>query len=514
MTFFESLLILLLAAIVLLQISRRLSLPYPALLAAAGVAVASVPGSPTISFEPNTALALFMAPAIIDAAYDYPLGAARRFRSPLVVLAVFAVVVTAVLVAWVGWKFVGLPVAAALVLGAIVAPPDAAAATAVLSSVSIPRSTLAVLKGESLFNDATALFLFSAALAVLSQGALTLGVGLRVAFAIPGGLLLGVACALLLRRLNRFVKNTLGGNLLQFVTAFLIWIAAEHLRVSAVLCTIAMAMTVARSAEITGGTRMRVQSFAVWSAVVFSLNVFAFLLMGLQGRTILARTPPDHLKEWLAFAALVVLVVVVARLAVVLSFNRLTAWWEKSHGRPEPATWRQAIFVGWSGMRGFVTLATAFALPPSFPQRDLAVLTAFSVVLATLVLQGLTLAPLIRLLKLNQDDVVQRELAEARSRLATVALTALAEQSGPEVEHLRYGYQIQRDATDGDPSRDRPLKKRRELGLAAILAGREELERLQKDDLVGTETYLLLQEELDWNELTLLCDDERRIEES
>jgi CPA1 family monovalent cation:H+ antiporter len=499
---------------VLLQISRRLSLPYPAMLAAAGVAVALIPGSPTISFEPDTALALFMAPAVLDAAYDFPLGAARRFRSPLVALAVFAVVVTTALVAWIGWKFMGLPVAAAVALGAIVAPPDAAAATAVLSSVSVPRNTSAVLKGESLFNDATALLLFSAALAVLSNGALTLGVGLRVAFAIPGGLLLGVVCALTLRRLNRFLKNTLGGNLLQFVTAFLIWIVAEHLRVSAVLCTIALAMTVARKAELTGGTRMRVQSYAVWSAVVFTLNVFAFLLMGLQGRTIVARMPPDHLKESLAFAALVVLAVIVARLAVVIGFNRLNAWWERSHHRPEPAPWRQAVFVGWSGMRGFVTLATAFALPASFPQRDLAVLTAFSVVLATLVLQGLTLAPLIRLLKLNQADFIKQELAHARARLATAALTALAEQIGPEVENLRYAYLIQRDATGDDVSGVHPLKRRRELGLAAIVAGREKLERLRNEDLIGADTYLLLQEELDWNELTLLCDEERRIEES
>lgn len=484
------------------------------MLAAAGVAVALIPGSPTISFEPETALALFIAPAVLDAAYDYPLGAARRFRSPLLALAVFAVVVTTALVAWIGWSFVGLPIAAAVALGAIVAPPDAAAATAVLSSVSIPRKASALLKGESLFNDATALLLFSAALAVLPKGTLTPGVGLGVLFAIPGGLLLGVVCAMILIRLNRFVKNTLGGNLLQFVAAFLIWIAAEHLRVSAVLATIALAMTVARRAELNGGTRMRVQSYAVWSAVVFTLNVFAFLLMGLQGRTIVARMPPGHTRESLTFAALVVIAVIVARLAVVIGFSRLSAWWERSHGRPEPANWRQAVFVGWSGMRGFVTLATAFALPVSFPQRDLAVLTAFAVVLATLVLQGLTLVPLIRLLKLNQADVTSQELANARGRLATVALTALEDQTGPEAENLRYGYVIQRNATVDDLSGDHPLQRRRELGLAATIAEREELERLRNEDLIGAETYLLLQEELDWNELTLLCDEERRIEES
>jgi monovalent cation/hydrogen antiporter len=511
-TFFESLLVLLLAAIVFLQISRRLSLPYPAMLATAGVAVALIPGAPTISFEPNTALALFMAPAVVDAAYDFPLGAARRLRRQLIVFAVFAVVVTAMLVAWLGWKFVGLPVAAAVALGAIIAPPDAAAATAVLRAVSIPKSANAVLKGESLFNDATALLLFSAALLVLSHGALTLGVGLRLALAVPGGLLFGFGCALVFQRINRFVKNTLGGNLLQFVIAFLIWIAAEHLRLSAVLATIAFAMTIARTAEVNIGTRMRVQSFAVWSAVVFALNVFAFLLMGLQGRTIIARMDPTHLRESFAFAGAVVLIVVVARLAIVIGFNRLNAWWETSHRRPEPISWREAVLEGWSGMRGFVTLATAVALPASFPQRDLAVLTAFSVVLATLVLQGLTLTPLIRLLKLNQDDALKREVADGRYRMAEAALTVLENQTGPEAANLRDGYLIQRDATN-DPCGAHAVKRRRELGLEAVMAQREELERMRTDDTISADTYLLLQEELDWTELTLLCDDERRIEE-
>jgi monovalent cation/hydrogen antiporter len=513
MTFFESLLVLLLTAIVLLQVSRRLSLPYPTMMAVAGVAVAFIPRSPAIFFDPDTALALFIAPAVAYAAFDFSPRTVRRFWKPLVSLAFLAVVITTALVSWIGWKFMGLPVAAAVALGAIVAPPDTAAAAAVLSSISIPRSTNAVLKGESLFNDATALLLFSAALAVLSQGALTLGVGLRIAFAIPGGLLLGLGCAFLFRRLSRFVRNTLGGNLLQFVMALLIWIVAEHWRVSAVLCTIAFAMTMGQNAKVKSTTRMRVHSYAVWNAVVFSLNVFAFLLMGLQSRTIIARMPPAHLKQSFAFAVLVIVAVVAARLMVALSLSRLNTWWERSHGRQEPATWHQAVFVGWSGMRGFVTLATAFALPASFPQRDLVVLVAFSVVFATLVLQGLTLTTLVRLLKLNQADVAKRELADARIRLAAVALTALAGQTGPEVEHLRYSYLIQRD-TPTNRNGVHPFQKRREVGLTAILTEREELERLQKEDLVGVDTYLLLQEELDWSELTLLSDEERRMEEN
>ena len=516
MTFFESLLVLLLAAIVLLQISRRLSLPYPAMLAAAGLIVALIPGSPAISIEPETALALFMAPVVLDAAYDFPLGAVRRMRRQLIVLAVFAVVATAALVAWIGWKLIGLPIAAAAALGAIVAPPDAAAATAVLKAVSIPRDADTVLKGESLFNDATALLLFTGALAVLSSGALTAGVGLRIALAAPGGLLFGFVCALLFRRVNRFVRNTLGGNLLQFVVAYLIWIVAAHLQLSAVLSTIAFAMTIAQSAEVTAGTRMRVQSFAVWSAVVFALNVFAFLLMGLQGRNIVSRMNPAHLRGSILFAGAVVMTVVIARLVIVIGFDRLNAWWEmlRRHTKhTKPNSWRRAVFEGWTGMRGFVTLATAIALPVSFPQRDLVVLTAFLVVLATLVVQGLTLVPLVRLLKLDEGDALKQEVAHGRCRLATAALTALGGQTGAEADNVRYGYLIQRDALKG-PCEARANKKSRELGLSAIQAEREELERMRADDTIGADTYLLLQEELDWTELTLLSDDERRIEGS
>jgi CPA1 family monovalent cation:H+ antiporter len=140
-------------------------------------------------------------------------------------------------------------------------------------------------------------------------------------------------------------------------------------------------------------------------------------------------------------------------------------------------------------------------------------LTAFFVVLATLVVQGLTLSPLVRLLKLDERDALKQEVANGRCRLAKAAVTALEDQTGAEADNLRYGYQIQREAMK-DPCEARSIKKRRELGLSAIRVQREELERMRTDDMIGADTYLLLQEELDWNELTLLCDDERRIEES
>ncbi len=513
MTFFESLTGLLLISAILLQVSRRLLLPYPAMLAAAGVLVAFLPGTPEITIEPGTALALFIAPVIVDAAYDFPPAAALRILGPLLAFAVFAVLATAALVAVLGHAMLQLPISAAIVLGAIVAPPDAAAATATLSSVSVPRNIDELLKGESLFNDATALLLFSGALAVQAHGAVHLGTGLRLAAAVPGGILLGIGLAHFVRRINPFFRDTLGGNLFQFIGTYITWIIAEHLELSAVLCTIAFAMTIAQAPEQKQSPRMRVQSFAVWSAVVFTLNVLAFLIMGMQARSILGHMQTSSLSRAVRFAGAVVLTVIVARLVIVVGFNRANAWISRWRGRPGPPSLQQAVFVGWSGMRGFVTLATAFALPSSFPQRDTVVLTAFAVVFGTLVLQGLSLRSLICFLRLDNPDARVGEIVNARATLAGVAINALSGSPGPAADSLRFGYTLeQRAALSADDSN--ALQELRNQGLAAIAAEREELEALRDRNQIGITAYLQLQEEMDWRELTLLRDEERRIEEN
>ena len=508
MTFFESLLALLLVAIVLLQLARRLSLPYPTMLAGAGVIVALVPGAPSFSIDPETCLALFIAPAVVDAAFDFPPGATRRFVAPLVTYAVIAVLLTTAVVAWIACAVLGLPLAAGIALGAIVSPPDAAAATAVLKKFSLPHKTDAVLKGESLFNDATALLLFGGALTVLSRGGLSIPIGLRLGFAAPGGLLLGIVCGYFFFYVNRIVKDTLGGVLLQFVNAYVVWIAADRLGLSAVLCVIGFAMTLAsKLGPEEFDARMRVQSYAVWTAVVFTLNVVAFLLMGMQAKSIVARMQGAHLRHSLEFAALVVLAVIVTRMIVAVVYSHLESRREKSGG-----TFRPGIFMGWCGMRGFVTIATALALPNSFPHRDTVVLTAFSVVLATLVLQGLTLAPLVRLLRLDRSEQAQDELASARVTLARTALDSIANEDGPEAENLRYrlSLKLQR-CMDRDVCV--PLDRLHTLGLSAIQAERVELETLRSEDKIDPTAYLGLQEQLDWNELTLLRDSQRQIEE-
>jgi NhaP-type Na+/H+ or K+/H+ antiporter len=174
---------------------------------------------------------------------------------------------------------------------------------------------------------------------------------------------------------------------------------------------------------------------------------------------------------------------------------------------------RQGVLVGWCGMRGLVTLATAFALPGSFPQRDLIVLTAFAVVLATLVVQGLTVAPVVRLLKLDGEDGLAAELAEARADLAATALASLENKTGRFADHWRYAFETTRLAVTplGDSG---PLEEKRRLGLAALRRQRERLEELHSEQRVGPDAFLILQEELDFAEVALTSESERHIEES
>jgi CPA1 family monovalent cation:H+ antiporter len=512
MSFFESLLALLFAAILLLQLSRRLSIPYPAMLAGAGVAIALIPGSPTIRLDPETALALFIAPALVDAAYDFPVGAVRRLWRPLFALAFVAVLLTAGTVTWIGMAVAGLPFYAALALGAVVAPPDAAAATAILGAVSMPRRAVAVLKGESLLNDAAALLLFSLAISLQSHGGVDGGIALRLGLAAPGGILFGYVLAKLYARVARFVSNSLGGNLLEFVNTFAAWILAERLGLSPVLCLVAFAMTIARAAGPERAPKMRVHSFAVWDSVVFLLNVLAFLLMGLQARTIVGAMSPARFETALGFALLVIGAVILVRLAWVMVYNRLAARFRGLRGDYRPPSLASGLLVGWCGMRGLVTLATAFALPSGFPQRDLIVLTAFGVVLATLVVQGLTLAPLVRLLGLDGDSSLDEELARARAAMARTGLAELDGRHDHIADYLRTGYRLALAAAEHGPSDG--LEAKRQLGLSGIRAQRRLLEAMRNRGDVGADAYLILQEELDFRQLALATEDERRIEES
>jgi monovalent cation/hydrogen antiporter len=494
---FQSILTLLTLAVLLLQVSRHLRIPYPTMLAVAGVAVAALPWASALSIDPHLALALFIAPAILDSAFDFPLRAIRTYWLPLLALAVMAVLVTTAAVAWAGVALAGLPIAAAVVLGAIVSPPDAAAAAAMLNRPDLPRSTATVLKGESLLNDAVALLIFGVGLQIAQNGGGVLHTLPQLALAIPGGLLLGIAAGFIASFVMRFLAGTLGGILFQFVVAFSIWLIADRLQLSAILAMVAAAMTVAqRDSRMSPLDRMH--SNAVWGLLVFVLNVLAFLFVGLEARGIVRNLDSDRLWQDLRFAGIVLVIVIVVRIMLVLLYNRAVQPLYRRRKLGTAPSIKQAIIASWCGMRGMVTLAAALALPEEFPRRDLVILSALAVVLGTLVIQGLTLEPLIRLLNFPQDTTQEREKARVRALLTDSAMLSLQARDEPTAAALRQELQLEMlDHQSPGPG----IGGLDGLRLDTIRVQRQLLQRMRHECLVEEEIFRALEQELDLHEL-------------
>src|SRR4051794_12022854 len=440
----EVLIGLVLAATVLAAGARRVGAPYPVFLALGGAILAFIPGAPSFTVLPELALALFVAPVLLDAAFDASPRDLRDNWSPVIGLVVFAVGLTTIAVAAVSRQLMpGIPWASAIALGAIVAPPDAAAATAVLRQLRPPHRILTILQGESLLNDATALLIYRVAVGAVAAHGFSVGaVAPTFLFAVAGSLVVGPVLAWVSLKVLDRVEDVPTAVILQFVTTFGVWIFAERIGLSGVLTMVCYAVAAARTAPERTPARLRVPSYAVWDTVVFLLNVLAFAFIGLQLRPILGRVEPTVRGRYFLVAAAVLVTVIVVRLAWHMSFNAVIRWRDRRYGfnPPRPMlrpTVGSGLIISWAGMRGIVTLAAALALPPGFPYRDLIVLTAFSVVLGTLVIQGLTLKPLLRALNLRDDDPVGRELSSARERALRAALACLQQERSPLAEAVR-----------------------------------------------------------------------------
>jgi Na+/H+ antiporter len=517
MSLFESTLLLLAIALLLLRLARRLRVPYPAMLALAGGCVAAAPWVPRVGIEPRLALALFVAPAVMDTAFDMPPRELLRNWLPLTSLAVVLVLLTAAAVAFTGWALEGMPLAAALALGAIVAPPDAAAAAAVLQEFKLPRRTMAVLQGESLLNDAVALLLFGIAVgAATSPGGSWRESVPGLLIAVPGGALLGLMAGLIAMRTMRTHGGSLSSIIAQFLVTYGTWLLADRLHLSSIVAVVALAAVVARYLPARTSPRDRVNANAVWATVVFVLNVLAFLLMGLQARIIFSELEGAALRHALGFAAIVLLVVIAVRFAWVMFYGLLLrlfrSYVKRRSGQqmpvPPPGI---GVLVSWCGMRGLVTLATAFALPLDFPERNLIVLSAFSVVLGTLVVQGFTIRPLMALLRIAPDHALADVVCNARSAMLDAALGALEGQPGEAAAALRSEYGAARAA---NTEVTRPLTPYDDLRVVATDAERRVLAELRKHGRIDDDAYHLLEGELDRAELYAASVDQFGAQES
>jgi Na+/H+ antiporter len=505
---FETVLALLLGATMLSVVARRSGIPYPTLLAVGGALLAFIPGAPRLDLPPDLILALFVAPVLLDAAYDASLRDLRQNWVALSSLVFVAVALTTVAVAYVARQLLpDLPWAAAVALGALLAPPDAVAALAVLRQVRPPHRIRMILEGESLLNDASALLIYR-----LAVGAFVAG-GLNVTAALPtfalvflGSVLSGWLLARPVGMLMARIPDAPSSVILQFVTTFGVWLIADRLGLSGVITIVVFGLSLARRNVPQVPARIRVPSFAIWETVTVVLNVLAFTLIGLQLGPILDALSAAQRVHDLIASFVILGVVILVRLIWVMAHhmaatlkNRLFPLRTIETSMP-PSTIRDAVVVGWSGMRGIVTLAAAMALPAEFPDRDFIQLTAFIVVLGTLVLQGLTLRPLLRRLGLPRDSVVETELARARKAALKAAMSELKGDATPAAERLKqeYAESLGRALQGGDArdSRDNLLRRR------LVWASREAIADLRSAGSIGDDAYRRMEEELDWLELS------------
>ncbi len=533
MEVFEVVIALLLAGAALAALARRIGAPYPALVALAGAALALVPGLPSLVLDPELALALFVAPVLVDAAFDSSPRDLRANWRTIASLALGAVALTIVAVAVVARLLVPeMPWAAAIALGAIVAPPDAAAATTVLKQLRPPNRLLVILEGESLFNDASALLVYRLAVGAMVAGSLSGWSVLPTLLVVTvGSLILGLVLSRLSLFVNARIHDVATAVVFQFCSTFFVWILAEQLHLSGIITTVVFAMAASRRAPEILPARIRIPAWAVWEVAVFVLNVLAFILVGFQLKSIAARVDGATGARYAAIAAAVTLVVILARIAWVTGAAAFSRWRcrPRAGGAPGPRdavalTGRAAAVAGWCGMRGIVTLAAALALPTDFPFRDLILTTAFGVVLGTLVLQGLTLRPLMLRLRLEDDGTVDRETRLARVESLRAGLSAARACPGAETADLvrhRYELQLRRAEKEqaGDGARVQDASSTNVDGIpappadtdardddaavvrAATEAQRRRLVALRADGTIGDAAFQRVEEELDWAEL-------------
>lgn len=503
---FELTLILLVCAVALVMIAGRLRVPAPSLLALGGAALALLPQAPQIKLDPQLALALFVAPVLLDAAFDTSVRDLRRNWIPVTCLVLIVVGLTTVGVAWIVRSLVpAMPWSAAVVLGAIVAPPDAAAATSVLRQVRLPHRLLIILEGESLLNDASALLIYRLAIAETLGTVTTADIAPTLALGVVGSLMAGYVLARLNYWLLSQVQHAPSSVVLQFVGTFGVWLLAERLGLSPVVTVVVYAITTARMAPAGTAARLRLPSYAVWDTVVFVVNVLAFVLIGLQLRPIYSDLEPQQRIEYLQVAGAVFVTVIVVRFLWVASYTtiaRVKKRWLGPGSWPgkNPPTVKGSVLIGWCGMRGIVTLAAAYALPERFPYRELIVLCAFCVVVGTLVIQGMTLRPLINVLKLRQENVVEREVRSAQLRLAQVALELLDGEDSPESKTLRREFNALLDGAGGDSFNGRTAHD--ELRARVIDAQRNALLRMRDDAEIGDTAFHEVEVQLDWAEVS------------
>jgi CPA1 family monovalent cation:H+ antiporter len=427
-----ALLTTLVTVVALLIVANWIRVPYPILMVVAGLGLAVVPGVPDVELDPDLVLLILLPPLLYGAAFFTPLRELRRNLRPISFLAIGLVLATMVVVAVVAHEALDFNWAEAFVLGAVVSPTDPVAATSILRRLRVPARTVTIVEGESLINDGTALVAYKFAVAAVVTGSFSaLDAGGDFIVSVLGGVGVGIVIGAMIAWVRARLDNPPVEITIALFSAYFAYLPAEAIGVSGVLAAVTVGIYMGRLTSRLTNATTRIQNLAVWEIVTFLLNAALFVLVGLQLSTIIDALGGLSTGTLIWDGALIAATVILVRIAYVfpLTWIPRLIW-----PTPERPPWERVAIVAWSGMRGAVSLAAALALPLSvdaggqFPHRDLIIYLTFSVILATLLLQGLTLPGLIKLLGVDdKDETLQIEEDLARLAATETALAKLEE---------------------------------------------------------------------------------------
>jgi monovalent cation/hydrogen antiporter len=497
-------------------------IPYPIFLVLGGLALGFVPGIPNLELAPDVVLVAVLPPLLYLSAFFTSVRDLRANARSIGILAVGLVVATTVTVAVAAHAAIdGLPWSAAFVLGAVVAPTDPIASTAIMRRLGVPRRLVSVVESESLVNDGTALVLDRVAVVAAVSGTFSIWeASLRFVWSVVGGIAIGLVVGFLTAEVRKRIENPPVEVTIALMTGYLAFIPANAASASGVLAVVTAGVYLGwRTPELTS-VQTRLQGVAVWEIVVFVLNALLFALVGLQLSRILDTLTGRSAGELMRYGVLVTGTVIVTRILWVPVFTHLPRWlWNSTRAPAKPLS--HSFLISWSGMRGAVSLAAALAIPlstdagGSFPDRDLIIFLTFCVILGTLVLQGLSLPLVIRMLRIEPDHTEDDENAKARIRAAEAAIARLEELEEEDwvredtAERMRglYGFRRDRFASRFDGESDGAIEERSQnyqrLRRELLDAERDAVTQLGREGAISGDVVNRVRRDLDLEDARL-----------
>jgi monovalent cation/hydrogen antiporter len=509
----------------LAEVTDKIKIPYPILLVLSGMAIGFFPGLPAIKIDPEVIFLIFLPPILYSAAWTTSWPDFKKAKRPITLLAIGCVLFSTCAVAWISHYFIpGMGWPEAFVLGAIISPPDAIAATAATKGLGVPKRVVTVLEGESLVNDATGLIAYKYAVAAVVTGVFHFWeAGLQFIYVASLGIALGFIVGIAVKWIHKITPhNPTTDTTLTFLTPFIAYLSAEALHVSGVLAVVVCGLYISWNSSEVFSQQTRLQANSSWNTAIFILNGIIFILIGLQLPDIINNLQQHSLAEALKYGFIVSAAVIVGRIIWVYPGAYVPRWISKGIRQREPDTTIGLVsIVAWSGMRGVVSLAAALALPLTiegskpFPQRGLIIFITFCVIFSTLILQGLTLRPLIKLLGIKKDGKEREDEENARLTLATSIIEHIEENyamalSDEVLNQIKTKYEIRIQRLRKDVIQrmidEKDIIEFHRIQQELLNKERKELLSLRKNGLISDEALRKIEYELDLEETRLILE--------